>query len=120
MSKVIGKVKTGVSSAISSPARFLVSLGIGFAIGVIADIIMEYIALKAYTPLSGRLEVGFSIYYGFPEVTSIAYDDVIMIIATIAMLFTKRFVTTLGFFLGWYISSNEQLASRLGLYPEGA
>jgi len=120
MSKVIGKVKTGVSGAVKSPARFIVSLGIGFALGVIVDIIMEYIALKAYTPLSGRLEVGFSIYYGFPEVTSIAYDDLIMILITVLMLFSKKFVTTLGFFLGWYISSNEQLASRLGLYPEGA
>lgn len=116
ITKPATKIKTGIKSAISNPARFIVSLAIGFGMGVIMDIILEYIAMKVYTPLQNSLEIGFPFYYKFPERTSIPYDDVIMIGATIFLLFIKRFVTTLGFFLGWYISSNEQLASKLGLY----
>jgi len=101
----ITKVKTGVKSAINSPARFIVSLGVGFALGVIADLLME--AIVYYTKPGegwGVLEVGFPFYYT-KTITYIPYDDLVLLIATALMLFTKKFVLTLGFFLGWYISS---------------
>jgi len=106
---VIGKVKGGIKGGISSPARFIVSLGIGFALGVILDLIMEYVyrnflAGTIEGQLGSRWEVGFPFYMGH-DVTSIAWDDVIMLIITVFMLFSRKFVTTLGFFLGWYLSS---------------
>lgn len=120
---VVGKVKTGVKGAIGSPARFLVSLGIGFAIGVIADLIMEYVyrnflAGVMEPQLGSRWEIGFPFYYAYPELTSIAWDDVILLVITMLMLFSKRFVTTLGFFLGWYVSTNIGFYQQIEELPQ--
>lgn len=120
----ITKAKAGITGkygALNRPARFIISLGIGFALGVIADVIMQYIyrnfiAMHIEPAWGSRPPIPFW-YYKYPDIKRIAWDDLFMTIITIAMLFTKKFVLTLGFFLGWYISSNEGLAQLLPQIP---
>jgi hypothetical protein len=117
LSKIVGKVKTGVSNIADKPTTVLMQLGLGVAIGVIIDLLLEfamYHGIKQWIDdyvgtEDNRLDWGFAFYYNHPELLSIAWDDVILLIITMGMLFfgwfRKRFWSIIGFFLGWYLSS---------------
>lgn len=121
--KVVGKVKTGVTSMWKSPARFIVSLGIGFAVGVIVDLVTEYVYRKFIDPEGkyGTSPVPFYYYFlvepiGDPA-HNLKWDDLFLLILTIVFLFTRKFVFTLGFFLGWYVSSNQHFYGMIEELP---
>lgn len=90
--------------------------------GILADLALE--ALVWWSGLSkmegwGRLEVGFPFYAG-NSITSIAYDDLILIAVSIYLLLTKRFYKGIGFFLGFYMSTVGNFYGVLGIpKPEG-
>lgn len=118
MSKIVEKTKTGVGQITKSPKTVLMQLAIGGAVGVIIDLILEFIMwhgvsdwINSQEAIPNRLELGWSI---FPNQTWIAWDDVLLLIITLGMLlfgwFRKRFWYIIGFFFGWYGSS------FLGLY----
>lgn len=114
----IRKATTGIKSAVTSPARFLVSFGIGFALGVIFDIAMEYIwwhGLREWTN-DYALDVGFPFYYGYAR-TTIPADDLIQYIIMFALLFSKKFVFVLGLFAGSYCSSIWGLKQKIAELP---
>lgn len=113
----ISKVKSGIKGATTSPANFIISLGIGFGAGILADLILEAIwwhgGATALQPVLGNEFPYFGI---FPNrTTSMAWDDFFLLLITIAMLFTKKFVLTLGFFIGWYTASYYGLYDAFGL-----
>jgi len=109
------KVKGAVTQASTMKGipRVLIHVAIGFVVGVIADIILEWLVVSTSETGWGQLETGFSIYYKDPAMTYIPYDDLILLIVTIIALFTKKFWVVIGFFLGWYISSNEGLYGKI-------
>lgn len=120
MSKIVEKGKTAVKSITESPKTVVMQLLIGGAIGVLIDLFLEFIMwhglgdlIKKQEWMPERLEVGFP-FYATHDITSIAWDDVLLLIITIGMLFfgwfRKRFWFIIGFFFGWYGSSS------LGLY----
>lgn len=90
------------------------NLGIGAAIGAIVALLMRALQLYVINPALGANAKydGFSIY---PNGTSIYVEDVVLIIATVALLFSKKIWVTLGFFLGWYGSNYMGLYDALGL-----
>lgn len=118
--KAKSKLKTGAKTIMESPARGAVQVAMGFAIGVIIDLILEALVWNTEDFVNpeesgwGRLEVGFPFYFNHPTVTSIAYDDLILIFLTVGMFilgwFKKSMLYILGFLIGWYMSS------CLGLY----
>jgi len=121
MSKIIEKGKTALKTATGSPITVVKQLAIGGAVGVLVDFFVTWIytAFLAETvqgTLGDRLEVGFPFYMGH-DVTSIAWDDVLLIILTLGMLlfgwFRKRFWFIIGFGLGWYGSSCLNLYGAL-------
>lgn len=120
LSKIVEKGKTALKTATESPKTVVMQLLIGGAIGVLIDFFMEFLMwsglskwISEQEAIPDRLEVGFPFYIGH-DMTSIAWDDVILLIITLGMLlfgwFRKRFWFIIGFFFGWYGSS------CLGLY----
>jgi hypothetical protein len=115
----LGKIKTGIKQVTTMEGipKILMHLGIGFAVGVIADWLLEAIVWATSSGKGwGRVEVGFPFYGVNPNystVTSIAYDDVLLMGITVIALFTKKFWLVIGFFLGWYLSSSFDLYSRI-------
>ena len=137
LQKPVARIKEGVKElqSLTGIKHILVYLGMGYVLGVIADIVMEAIWLwsgigtwlnkQGYPAL-----VGFTI---FPQNTSyqawnpttslyetkqglwMAWDDVIMLIITVALLFSRKFWLVIGFFLGWYTSSYMNLSGALGI-----
>lgn len=120
----IRKVKSGITTAVDNPTKFLISLGVGFGLGIIADLLLEYLARNHIKELAGdTLDKRIALPFDFWVLTelgegwknSLSYDDAILLVITIFMLFTKKFVTTFGFFLGWYISSSYDLYSTFNI-----
>lgn len=118
----VGKIKSAMTQVTTAKGipKVLITLAIGFIFGVIADFIMEAL-VWATAPEKGWgcLEIGFSFYYKKPDITCISYDDLILLGVTIAAFFTRKLWLVLGFFLGWYISSNEMLYHAIAV-PFGA
>jgi len=137
LGKVKGNITSGIKDLQSAEGlkRTAVQLGVGVAFGVIADF-----ALQAVWELGGvgdmLSKAGYPVLAGFtvfPQNTSyvawdaatktyvtkqgawMAWDDVILLIITIALLLTRRIWFVLGFFLGWYFSSYMNLWGALGL-----
>jgi hypothetical protein len=113
---LIGKLTGRLRTPLSIMAGF-------FVLGVICDLILEFIARHAEA-LQKRVHVGFQFWalgpewtYTLPDGTqvdareTIAYDDLILIIISFAILFIykigfkKRAYAFIGFFGGWYASS---------------
>ena len=105
---ILGKFTGRLRTPVSILAGF-------FVLGVIADIIMEMITRYA-EGLAGRHNVGFDFWVllkDSPEEyrQSIAYDDLILLIISFAILFIYkiklklRIMASIGFFFGWYSSS---------------
>lgn len=135
LQKPVARIKEGVTQiqSLSGIKKVLVYLGLGVVFGVIADIVLEAIwlwsGIATYMNKSGYpcLE-GFTI---FPSNTSyqkwngqayetkqglwMAWDDVILLVITVAMLFSKKFWLVIGFFIGWYSSSYMNLSGSLGI-----
>jgi len=137
LQKPVARIKEGVKEiqSLTGVKRVLVYLGIGAALGVIVDLIVEmiwwYSGIGEYLNKAGYPAlVGFTI---FPNNTSysawnpttkqyetkqglwMAWDDLILLIVTIALLFSRKFWLVIGFFLGWYSSSYFNLYDSLGL-----
>lgn len=91
-------------------------LGLGIAIGAIIQLVLEYIWFNVVgTELSTQWRInGVSIY---PNINPdyITGDQVILIVLTVALLFTKKLWLTVGFLIGWYTSGLMGLYSALGL-----
>lgn len=111
----IRKAAAGVKSAIDNPVNFILSLGIGFGLGVTADLLLEYLAWNHITQLSQRWKYSDAPAGWDPWQGSIPYDDLLLIVVNILLLFTRRFVLTLGFFLGWFCSTYYNLYAALSL-----
>lgn len=118
--------------SVSGIKRMVVELGIGAAVGVIVDLILAYIFINIVRPALATTEdpigeeptriYGFSI---FPNQVAtdgrpfMHWDDIILIVITVAMVFSKKLFLTLGFFVGWYFSSYMGLYDALSLpHPE--
>ena len=137
LQKIKTTVKTGFTDLQSAEGikRTLVHLGVGAAIGVIADLALQ--AIWTFAGIGDMLAkagypclVGFSI---FPQNTSymawnpttkvyeikqgawMAWDDVILLAATVLLLLSKKLFFVIGFFIGWYSSSYFGLYDALGL-----
>ena len=137
LGKVKGNITSGIKDLQSAQGlkRTAVHLGLGAVIGVVADL-----AFQAVWTLGGVGEmlnkagypclVGFSVYpqntqymawnpttkaYEMKQGAWMAWDDVILLVITVALLLTKKVWFVLGFFLGWYASSYMNLWGALGL-----
>lgn len=105
---LIGKFTGRVRTPLTIFAAF-------FALGVVLDIIFEWLARNVIKQLQTRVEVGFPFWALAPEGeggrTSIAYDDIILILITALIFFIykirlkNRAIAAAGFFFGWYASS---------------
>lgn len=125
LGKLTGKIKEGAQDIKSATGwqRILVQMGIGVAIGAIVDIILNYIIVvliyQRWKPESECRIYGLQLFpYDFDTATNQGYchyDDVLLIVITIAMLFTKKIWLTLGFFVGWFSSSYLGLYTALGM-----
>jgi len=125
LGKPISKVKEGVK-ALQSPQgikRTVVHLGIGAALGALLDIILTYIMTNfiykwmqdnSPDPATWTKPCfeGFSI---FPDQTCLYYDEVLLIVITVFMFFSKKLWLVVGFFLGWYFSRYLGLYAALNL-----
>ena len=93
----------------------IISMILWVAYGAIADLVLEAVVWFTSNGKGwGRLEVGFRFYMGH-DTTGIAYDDLILLTVSIAVMLSKRFYKGLGFFLGFYISSVTGLYDKLNL-----
>ena len=127
LGKATGKIKSGVKQlgSVQGLKQTAIHLGTGFAIGTIVDLIMSYIFINFVNPqfkdpTTGYVPAinGFSIIEGHaqPDGTPCIYlDDFIELLVTIVMIFTKKLWLTIGFFLGWYVTSLMGLYYVLGL-----
>jgi hypothetical protein len=103
------------------PKGAIMQILYGAILGLIADLLLEASVWNIPdNPLGTRIEWGIPFYYKYPEITGIAGDDLVLLVITLMMFFglllKKRPVWyTLGFFAGWYISSNEDFYHKLGL-----
>lgn len=107
LKKIGAKVKD-IPKDITKPKEWLniaIQITIGFVVGVLVDIFLEAIVHQVVKELGGRLEVGVPLYYTHPDVTSIAYDDALLIVISVLTIFAKKIWFTIGFSLGWYLSS---------------
>jgi len=127
LGKAKTRIKAGVSDlqSIQGLKRTAVHFGVGYAIGTLVDLILEYIFTQwvnvVFKDEQGMPPclVGFGIY---PDevlngVPYMHYDDLFLLIVTVFMVFTKKLWFTVGFGLGWYISGYMNLYSALGLPP---
>jgi hypothetical protein len=115
LSKIGSKVKSGVSDLTHGNVKSIaMNLGIGAALGAIVALILRAIQLfvinKAIPDYAKYDE--FSIY---PNGTSLYVEDVILILATVGLLLSKKLWLVLGFFLGWYGSNYMGLYDALSL-----
>lgn len=113
---LIGKFTGRVRTPLSIFAAF-------YALGVLADIVMNGLAVASEW-FQTRIHLGFQFWplipqqdYTMPDGTvvdireTIAYDDLILLFMTLAILFVYRIrmkwrlVAAAGFFTGWYTSS---------------
>ena len=129
LKKPMSSLKSGVKElgSVQGMKHVLTNLGAGFAIGAIVDLIMSYIFINFVNPqfkdpTTGYVPAinGFALipHHTQPDGTPCIYlDDFIELLVTIAMLFTKKLWVTVGFFLGWYVTSYMGLYYVLGL-PE--
>lgn len=137
----LGKVKTNIVSGVKDlktpegMKRALVQLGVGAILGVIVDLVLQ--AIWVLGGVGDMLnKAGYPVLAGvkiFPQDTAygkwnpttktndliqgdfICWDDVILIIITLALLLSKKVFFVIGFFLGWYFSSYLGLWQALGL-----
>ena len=109
------KAKTAITEATTAKGIPLLirNFLLGLALGFLVDFILEAIVWLTSEKGWGGVEVGFSIYYANPSTTKIPYDDVLLIIATIVMLFSKKLWFVFGFFVGWYVGSNTGIYGKL-------
>lgn len=130
LGKARTRIKEGVKQiqSLEGAQRVVVNLGIGAAVGAIAQIILTYIMMSFVYPLFQKPEMpppciqGFSIFpnqFGFDlegnKIYYTTFTDIILIIATVAMLVSKKFWIVIGFFIGWYSSTYFGLYEALGL-----
>ena len=140
--KVKSRAKEGVNQlqSLSGIKKVAVYFGMGYAIGTIVDLFMEFIMTMLVYPLIDeknpdgtyvngighhtRLE-GITIYPNHyytneagEEVGFMHYDDILLLIVTILMLASKKLWLVLGFFFGWYFSSYLGLYNTFNL-PKG-
>jgi uncharacterized membrane protein SpoIIM required for sporulation len=120
------RIKEGAKELTSAKGlqHVFLNMGIGVVIGVLVDLLLEGIFRNLVYPnvpkdpdggTSWRIK-GFSIFIGY---NNLFYDDIILIVLTVLMLFTKKLWVTVGFFVGWYFSSYYGLYNALGLpHPE--
>lgn len=120
LGKIKTNVKTGIGQLQTSQGlkHMVVWLGIGAALGVIIDLVLEYLMrnyingwLATQTYIPQRID-GIGI---FPNSTFLSYDDLALLISTIVLLFTKRLWLVVGYFIGWYSSSYLGLYTAMGL-----
>ena len=119
--KKIGDKLKEIPKDITKPSEWLnvaIEITIGFLVGVMVDIFLEAIVHQLIKEFGGRWEIGYPIYYTHPDVTSIAYDDILLIVISVATIFLKKIWFTIGFSLGWYISSCHDFYGRLGFPKE--
>lgn len=93
-------------------------LAIGAGLGAIVALVMHYIQLfviNKYAAAYSKVTV-FSIYPNSGN-SDLYVEDIVLIIASAAMLFTKKLWLTVGFVLGWYGSNYMGFYSALKL-PE--
>lgn len=117
--KIGGKLKD-IPKDITKPKEWMnlaIEITIGFLVGVLVDIFLEAIVHQLIKEFGGRVEVGFPFYYNH-DTTSIAYDDILLIVISVATIFIKKIWFTIGFSLGWYISSCHDFYGRLGFPKE--
>jgi hypothetical protein len=112
------KAKTAVGdlTSIGGIKSFAIHLAIGAAIGAAVSLVMHYIQLfviNKYMAKYAKFD-GFSIYPN--QATQVLYiEDIVLILITVSLLFTKKLWITLGFALGWYASNYLGLYTALGL-----
>jgi len=111
----VGKIKAGIKQATTMKGipRVLMHLGIGFVLGVIVDLILQKLAWTFLPEDKPALNIGFPFFISHPEMTYLPWDDLLLLVITVVALFTKKFWLVIGFFLGWYISSDQNLYGAL-------
>lgn len=124
MSSLKGKLKTAYkqASTLEGIPKVVLQIGFGFAIGAILDMIVHalysaFIAEGWEKVAGSRSPVPFYYYRYPPEeydwASTLAWDDLFLFILTFLVLLSKKVWFTVGFFFGWYVSSNEELYARL-------
>jgi hypothetical protein len=108
LGSLASKVKQGGSAltSVSGMKSTAMHLAIGASVGAIVSLVMHYIQLfviNKYLTQYAKFD-GFSIYPN-AATQSIYVEDIVLILATVGMLFTKKLWLTIGFFLGWYGSN---------------
>ena len=115
LTSIGSKIKSGAKDLTGGNFKSIaMHLGIGAAIGAIVSLLMRAVQLyliNVYLPAYAKYD-GFSIY---PNGTSVFVEDIILIVATVALLFTKKLWFTVGFAVGWYSSNYMGLYAALGL-----
>lgn len=119
--KPVSRIKEGVKE-LGSPQgikRVAVHFGLGVALGAILDLILQYIMLNLINPNTDQPTyiVGFNIMpnHVIDGEPVLFYDDILLILLTVMMLFTKKLWFVVGFFTGWYFSSYMGLYDSLNL-----
>lgn len=107
----ISQLKTG--QGMKSAA---IQLGMGAAIGAIAALLLhalQIFVINKYLAAYSKID-GFTIYPNAPS-NSIFVEDIILIMLSVGMIFTKKLWLGVGFIVGWYASNYMGLYTALHL-----
>lgn len=98
----------------------IINFLIYLVLGIIADLALEAVVLWTSNGKGwGSLEVGFPFYIGH-DITSIAYDDLILLAVSLVLVFSKQVWKGMAFFIGFYMSSCGDFYGKFGFpKPEG-
>lgn len=130
LSKAKTRVKEGVKElqTVAGLKRAGLHFGIGVALGAIVALILQYVFSQYLNPWMRstnpeKLEwhiKGIAIWKGanIHGEPVLYISDIILIVMTVAMLFTKKLWLVVGFFVGWYSSGALGLYWALGGPPE--
>ena len=121
ISTPINKVKAGVTQlgSFSGLKSAGMQFGLGAAIGAIVSLVLhalQIFVINKYMAAYAKVD-GYSIY---PNQTTKALfvEDIILILISISMFFTKRLWLSVGFIVGWYASNYMGLYTALKLPTE--
>jgi len=118
LGKLSSKVKSGATALTSTSGmkNTAMNLAIGAGIGAIAALILHALQLfviNKYLAKYSKIS-GFSIYPNSAD-NAIYVEDILLILISASMLFSKKLWLTVGFILGWYGSNYMGFYTALGL-----
>ena len=137
LSKVSSKAKAGIGQlqSMTGLKKTAVHMGLGFVLGVITDLFLNYIfeffIYPAVVDENGKLPEGwvikdFSFFGHYVEVPvtdqhpdgklyTEKWDNILGLVIGLVLLMSKKFWIVMGYLLGWYASNYYGLFVSLGI-----